>query len=260
MIFYFTGTGNSLYAAANIARAQGEKPISIARELDEAKEKYKIAMQEGDLLGFVYPVYAWGPPKIVLDFIKRLEITGGKPYVFSVSTCGDEEGNTTKILQKALSKKGLTLQSAFTIKMPNNYIIGFEVDSKESEGEKLKLADEKLERINAVIKSRQTGARNIYPGNSPGVKSALANPMFNRFALNADKFYATNACTACGTCVTACPIHTITLVNQKPQWKKACTQCLGCINICPTHAIQYGQNTANRGRYLHPDYHKLKTL
>lgn len=35
MIFYFTGTGNSLYVARNIAQCQEETLIPIAKEIEK---------------------------------------------------------------------------------------------------------------------------------------------------------------------------------------------------------------------------------
>lgn len=128
MIFYFTGTGNSLFAARTVAEAQGEQVISIAEEMDKKQDVYHYELGEDELLGFAFPVYAWAPPKIVLDFIKKLDITGVS-YVFSLCTCGNEEGNTSNILRKKLKTKGIELNSAFTLCMPNNYVIGFDVDS-----------------------------------------------------------------------------------------------------------------------------------
>ena len=255
MIFYFSGTGNSLYAAANIAEKQQDTLVSISKEM-EKKEPYRINCTDGELLGFVYPVYAWAPPEMVMDFIRCLEISGGTPYVFSVSTCGGDEGNTTAVLKKALRKKGLELDSAFSLLMPNNYVIGFDVDSKDEEATKLQAADKKLEEINAVIQTRQKGVYSLIFQGGAWIKSSLVNSMFNRFAMNTKKFYATDACTACGQCEKVCPVHTIA-VDKKPAWGKRCTQCLACINVCPVHAIQYGKSTVNRGRYLHPAYHRL---
>ncbi len=259
MVYYFSGTGNSLWAAANIADQQGDTLVSIAKELEEKKKAYEIVCGDSGVIGFVYPVYAWGPPRLVLDFISRLSVTGGRPYVFSVSTCGGDEGDSSKILKRALAKKDISLDAAFTVQMPSNYIIGFDTDSKEEEAAALSKAAEKLKEINSVIASRKSGVWDTIPGSGAGLKSTLANILFNTFALSTKQFYATDACTNCKQCEKICPLHSIT-VEGKPVWKKECTQCLACINACPARAIQYGKNTAARGRYLHPDYHRLKNL
>jgi ferredoxin len=256
MIFYFTGTGNSLYAAAKVADALGDRVVSIAKEMDEKKDHYFYEPAENEVLGFVYPVYAWAPPKMVLDFISKMEIKG-KPYVFSLATCGDEEGKTTNVLRKALAAKGLELDAAFSLVMPNNYIIGFDVDTKTHESEKLRAAEQKLTEINKIIKQRQKNEDLIIPGKLPVFKTALGNPLFNRFAMSTKKFYTDENCTGCGLCEKICPVHTIT-VSGKPEWGKKCTQCLGCIHRCPVHAIQYGKGTAAKGRYLHPELARLE--
>ena len=256
MIFYFTGTGNSLYAANSITESQGDRLISIAKEMEKNKGVYDYELGENELLGFVYPVYAWAPPKIVLDFISKLKITG-RPYVFSLCTCGDEEGNATKVLRKTLAAKGLPLDSAFGLRMPNNYIIGFDIDSKDVVTEKLETAENKLIEINQIIIQRHKNIDLTIPGSFPAIKTAIVNPMFNRFALNAGKFYADDSCTGCGICERICPLHTIK-VNGKPVWGKNCTQCLGCINRCPVHAIQIGKGTIPKGRYKHPRLNELE--
>lgn len=231
---------------------QGEEIISIAQEFDKECSFFEYQFKENELLGFIFPVYAWGPPKIVLDFISRLKITGVKPYIFSLCTCGDEEGYTTRAMQKALAKKDLSLDSAFTVVMPNNYIIGFDVDKKEVESKKLQKAKQRLELINSILSKRQEGIFDIIPGSQPGIKSNIVNLLFNNFARSTKSFYATDECTSCGICEKICPLHTIK-VKEKPVWGKSCTQCLACIHRCPDHAIQYGKKTINKGRYVHPD-------
>lgn len=253
MIFYFTGTGNSLYVARNIAQCQEETLIPIAKEIEKNKSLFEYQLKENELLGFVFPIYAWGPPKIVLNFIDRLSISGSKPYVFYVSTCGDEEGNTCDVIQKKLSKKGLNLSSAFTLAMPGNYMVGFNIESNEIIADKLEKSKETLKQINTLLKERQKGVFQIKKGKGAWLKSGIINLLFNGFALNASRFYATDKCTGCKICEKVCPIHTITVEN-KPVWKKECTQCFGCINNCPVQAIEYGKATIGKGRYVHPEY------
>ncbi len=252
MIFYFTGTGNSLYAAKTIATAQNEELISIPEEFDKEGNTYTYELKEKELLGFVFPVYAWAPPKMVLDFVSKMKITGGKPYVFALITCGEEEGKTTQILQKALEARGIMFNSAFSVMMPSNYVVGADVYPKEREEKILLEAEKKLACFNKLITERRSGVFQLLPGKMPALKSAIINPLFNRFAIGTKKFYATDACTKCKICEKYCPVHTIK-VTEKPVWGKECTQCLSCINRCPVQAIQFGKGTVNRGRYTHPD-------
>ena len=71
MIFYFSGTGNSAWVARQIAKAQQEELLAIAEEINKNKE---YALKDGEKVGFVFPVYAWGPPGIVLRFIRQLKM------------------------------------------------------------------------------------------------------------------------------------------------------------------------------------------
>ena len=258
MIFYFTGTGNSLYAANQIAKALGDQLYSIAKLMDLRKDSYEYELGKNEILGFVFPVYAWGPPRIVLDFISRLGVKGN-PYVFSLNTCGEEEGNTSKIVRKALAARGLILDGAFCLRMPNNYIVGFDVDSSDVEAEKLKAAELMLSEINKVIAKRQPNVDLTMPGRFPAVKTFLINSLFNTFALNAKYFYADDSCTHCGLCEEICPVHTIKVTDtEKPVWGKDCTQCQACINRCPERAIQLGKGSAKKGRYHHPELDRLE--
>ena len=257
MIFYFTGTGNSLYLASCLAKAQGEKLISIAKEFDKKDNPFSYELHENEMIGFVYPVYAWAPPQMVLDFIKLIKIKGTTPYVFSVASCGEEEGNTTKILEKALCPSNLELDSAFTVCMPNNYIIGFDVDSEEVEKKRLEEAEQKLDKINMILAARKKDKTMLIPGKHPVLKSSVINYGFNHFARNTKKFYADDKCTLCRLCEKVCPVHSIEL-KEKPVWGQNCTMCLACINRCPAKAIQYGASTYSKGRYYHPKIDELE--
>ena len=67
IVFYFSGTGNSLKVAKTLAEKLGNcKIVSMARLEKNALDK------EYDSIGFVYPTYCWGLPKIVRKFIENM--------------------------------------------------------------------------------------------------------------------------------------------------------------------------------------------
>lgn len=250
MIFWFSGTGNSLFAARNIAEAQGERLISIAAEFDQKDNPFTYRFHQGELLGFVWPVYAWAPPAIVKRFIKKMTIEGN-PFVFCVSTCGSDEGRATTVVEKALEAKGLKLSCALTLQMPSNYIIGGDVCGEEETRRLLAAAETRLNAFNGQLAKRRAGVFELLPGKAPALLTGFVNPLFDAFAKRTGPFFATDACNACGLCERVCPVHTIT-VTDKPAWGKECTQCLACINRCPRRAIEYGKATVKRSRYVHP--------
>lgn len=253
MVFYFSGTGNSLQAAKSIGDYNREKLISIAEEMNSKDGDFEYVLAEYEKIGFVFPVYAWGPPAVVLNFIEKLQFHNYKDnYVFSVVTCGENIGNTMKVLNKYLNKKGLELHSGFSIIMPNNYIIIGDVDSKEAENDKLKRANVSLQQINRIINEKRRGVFEVEKGPVPWVLTSVINPLFNKNAIDTNKFYVTDKCVGCGICEKVCNSNTIK-VDGKPEWGKKCTQCMACIHHCPAKAIQYGKGTETKGRYTNPN-------
>lgn len=253
MIFYFTGTGNSLQIAKELADYQGESLVSIAECMNSKDEKFNFQLNREEKVGFVFPVYAWGPPQMVLDFIDQMKLEQYEEnYTFCVMTCGENTGNTIGVLEKWLVKKNIKLNSGFSLSMPNNYILmGMDVDDSEIAGLKLHQAKKSIELINKRIKNREKGAFELEKGHFPVIMTALVNPMFRKHAADTRKFYANDNCTSCGICEKVCNTKTIH-VNGKPEWGKECTQCLACINLCPVRAIEYGKKTSKRGRYHNP--------
>jgi ferredoxin/flavodoxin len=253
MIFYFSGTGNSLYAAKTIGNYNNERLISIASAMKNVKDFNEYNLEKDEVIGFVFPIYAWAPPKMVLEFIDKIKFNNyNNNYIFAVATCGGNIGNTMKIMSNCLKTKNLPLNSAFSIVMPNNYIIIGDVDSKVNEDTKLNNAEESLKGINTVIKGRKAEVFKLEKGICPFLMTALINPLFNKNAIKPNKFFAKETCTSCGICEKVCNCNNIK-VATKPKWGSRCIQCLACLNYCPVQAIQYGKNTKNKGRYRNPN-------
>lgn len=253
MIFYFSGTGNSLYAAKKIGEHNKERLISIASAMNSKDECYEYTLEDNEAIGFVYPVYSWAPPKMVLEFTQKLKFNNYKNnYIFTVVTCGGNIGNTVKVLDDSLKKKNLSLKSGFSVQMPGNYMVFGDVDTKEVEQKKLLSADKDLDRINKVIEERKECVYEVEKGAMPGVLTSIINPFFNKYGINTKKFYANDNCNGCGICESVCNCKTIKL-QGKPIWGDKCSQCLACVNLCPTKAIQYGKGTEKKGRYKNPN-------
>lgn len=98
MIFYFSGTGNSLYAARHLAKATQDRLISIPEEMSDPAFSKEYALSTDERIGFVFPIHSWGPPEIVLRFIRRIRFANYQNhYCFFVATCGDDMGCTQQI-------------------------------------------------------------------------------------------------------------------------------------------------------------------
>ena len=99
MIFYFSGVGNSAWVARKLADKLQDKVLPIAEEIRTPME---YALAPGERVGFVYPVYGWEPPKIVLDFVRKMKLSHAPEYLFFVCTCGDDTGKTADVFMSAL--------------------------------------------------------------------------------------------------------------------------------------------------------------
>lgn len=241
MIFYFSGTGNSKWVANKIAEKIGDKTYDISelRELPEITNEKKI--------GLVFPIYAWGVPEPMLTFAQKLK--SEKVFTFGICTCGANAGKALKILSKIYH-----LDSCYSIIMPNNYIIGSDIDETSIILEKIKLAQKEMEKISNEIIQEEKVYR-VTEGSFPTLKSSIINKGFNKYARNTVPFHVDKEkCIGCGLCAKTCPASTIEIVDGNPVWNKKCYQCLKCINNCPQRAIQYGQKTENRGRYNIKNY------
>lgn len=253
MIFYFSGTGNSKWIAETLSKALSDRIISVSDALLNKDFFYSVSMNEK--IGWVFPIYSWGPAPIVLDFISKLRIDGYNPginYCYMVCSCGDDTGYSAEIWKKALSKTGIEGNAAFSVQMPNNYILlpGFDVDKKEIEEEKLKKAPVRLAEIIEKIKSFQY-IDDITTGSYKYIKSRIVYSLFRKFGTSDKAFAADNKCNGCGLCERTCPVKNITLESKSPVWHGNCTMCLSCIHRCPVRAIDYGSQSIKKGRYYH---------
>lgn len=268
MIFYFSGTGNSKWVAENLAGLLHEKTadISVLNFESDDNKKYMEEIAQGikndEYIGFVFPVYAWGAPEIVIDFVKKLKKYSGngknlgdaadnlekKTFTFALATCGEEAGYTLKNFSKVFP-----LKSAYSVVMPNNYVVGSDLEDEETVVSMLKQAQKDISLMGEELGTKKEVYR-VHEGSGAGLKSRLVNFGFNKFARSTKSFYTTDACTGCGLCAKNCPARTITMENNRPVWGEQCYQCVKCINCCPATAIQYGKATETRGRYTIEKY------
>lgn len=249
MIFYFSGTGNSLYAAQKLHENEGGELIDISDAMN--KKRFKYMVKEDEKIGIVFPVYFYGLPTVVSEFIHQLTIDGNaKPFVYTVITCGGSIGNADKMLGNLLKQRNLQLNSAFSIKMPSNYVMMYGVPDKEKQNLTLRSAEKQIEEIVGLLKGNKEG--DFVSNRGLSILTPLAYGLYGVFR-KTKKFYATEACTSCGLCGEICPSETIKLTSGKPEWiNEKCSHCSACINRCPAEAIQYG-NSTKRGRYVNPN-------
>ena len=123
IIFYFSGTGNSLKSAKDIAAQIGDCDLVLMNKPYALYGKY-------ERIGFVYPVYCVGLPAAVERFIEALNISENKQsYFFSVCTFGGMSGGLARI-DELLQAGGAKLSYGAGIKCFANYICLYGMASK----------------------------------------------------------------------------------------------------------------------------------
>lgn len=244
-LFWFSGTGNSLAIARDLAAALGNAElIPMAHALGS-----RIPVAEKT--GFVFPVYAFGLPGIVSEFLRKVPVNPNA-YYFTVANCAGTAGAPHRQARRILSSRGGRLAAGWTLFMPGNYPILANPPPEDQQRRCFDTMKARLPDIAETIRRAQPGSLEdsflLFRGISPWI-NFMAIKQFRR----ADKkFRVEPACQQCGLCAKICPVDNIRLVDKRPTWLHRCEQCMACLQWCPAQAIQYGQVTQTRKRYHHP--------
>lgn len=248
-IFYFTGTGNSLSVARDIANElEDAELVSIPAVIDGSIEA------NAPVIGIVFPVYMWGMPKMVVEFVKKLEIDTSH-HIFAVTTCAGLPGEALVQLKKMLQNKGTDLHAGFAVKEAPNTIQEDNIFIKiamliERNSKVTKSGKARLPEIVGMIKNKEK--------HEPETSSALLNKWGNfvyGMAISRintmGQFWADENCSMCLNCQRICPSNNIELRNDKPHWNQNCEFCPACIQWCPKEAVHI-KNEDTKRRYHNP--------
>jgi ferredoxin len=262
-IYYFSGTGNSLVTARNIAGKMNGKFISIPSVMDQESLK-----TDAEVIGIVFPVYYatndCGIPLIIGRFIRKLENIGFK-YLFAVCTSGYMPGETIENLSKLIKSRGAKLAAGFTVTMSNKIL------TKEKQYKMSNNWKKKLEVIYENVKVRKKGKletrgilvkllfapllliiKPVFLGRYKRLSNSLPLP-FNELIPLADRSFQYNEkCNGCRICTRVCPVNNIKMVENRPVWQHHCENCLACYGWCPEEAI-HGDIVSYNERYHHPE-------
>ena len=243
MIFYFTGTGNSLFAAQTLAH-EGDEVISMIEAV--RSKTFHYTLKEGEKLGFVFPVYFYTVSDPVLELVRHLTVENAG-FVYAVIPCGASIGAAGGFLKSELKKRGLELQRLDALVVPDGALIFYDIDAPEKMEQQLDAATKELASIKRAVDRREG---NSIKGSPIAGKIGLAA---YHACMSTKAFYADSKCIGCGKCASICPSGAIEMVGGRPVWTKSkCLKCCGCLGRCPVSAIQYGKKTATRGRYVNP--------
>lgn len=245
VIYEFSGTGNSLHTARQLALELGGEVKAIPAELEKG-----VPACSADVVGIVFPVYCWAAPGIVEEFTDRIRFTGA-PYVFAVATYAGSCGYGYGQLEQVLARSGTKLSAAFGIKMPTNYLPLRGLKSAEDCTGLLARADAEIAKIAQRVRMREV-MRIPRGWFFPNAMLPLVRKHVVFSTGKWDKgFSADSKCNGCGLCARVCPADNIKITDGKPVWQHRCLSCLACIHYCPQQAIQMS-GSSSQPRYHHP--------
>ncbi|MDO5845742.1 MAG: EFR1 family ferrodoxin [Methanocorpusculum sp.] len=248
IIYYFTGTGNSLAVAKAVAERVPETSLVGIPRCMFAGEKVHVPKDAN--VGIVYPLYCGGLPNIVVRFFGLLDLSQAG-YVFSIVTEGGKMGSPTKQIGRLCEASGHALNAAWWVQMPDNYI---PLSAPPEKSVQKTLREDAVRKVSLAAEAVNHRTDRMVSMSIPGkIMTAAAYGMFMRRIPEFDRKFTINpVCNGCMTCVEVCPVNNIRALEKgKKEWLHHCEGCLACLQFCPVEAISCGGKTENRPRYHH---------
>ena len=222
-VFYFTATGNCLYAAKRI----GGKLLSIPQVMRGDGFTF-----EDDVIGIVFPCYGFGMPHIVKRFLEKAVLRAD--YIFAVTTYGNKTAAALQNMEQFAAKFNIRFDYMNSLLMVDNYLPGYKMENQ-LEALPEKDVDGQLRRIIEDISIRKKFKP--VPTKAEKVFTVLIQSGSGLMGGKADKkFIITSACNTCKTCAKVCPVQNIS-VSETVEYLHHCEGCLACIHLCPQNAI-----------------------
>lgn len=250
MIFYFSATGNSKYAARRLLDATGGELVSVpeCRKIG----RFTFSVSQSEAVGIIFPTFFWGLPTLVEEFLQKLELTATPgTYLYSVATCGVTPGASGAMVEKLLRAKGLSLSARFSVTMPDTWTPIFDLRDKDKVASKNRAAEIQIDEIIPRVQLRERG--DFMRGTAPYWFYRTVLRLVYNGARKTTHFTVSPDCIGCGLCANKCPVQAVEMQSGRPVWPtEQCALCLGCLHRCPKFAIQYGAHTRSHGQYQHP--------
>lgn len=235
VVLYFTGTGNCLYVARQLAGADGET-LSIPQLFKQ--KKFEI---EADEIGIVYPIYGHMPPYMVRQFIKRAHLKA--KYKFAVLTYGNRKCSAVEIWDEISRKANQTFDYISTLIMVDNWLPNFDMNEQILIDKHI---PENLEKITSDLANRKRWHEPVTEEERQQHQGFMERTKMNPevgFVMRSEQYFrVTTACINCGACVSVCPRGNYSITSEGVRMRGDCEFCFACIQNCPQKAIQFAKN------------------
>ena len=243
-ICYFSGTGNTLWSAQEIARLTGGENELLNIGMLAHKDPISL---EADAVIILFPSYAFGLPLVVSRFLQKCEFK--TPYIAALVTYGSNPGGSLAAAARILKKKCIRTVYYGSIPAVENYIPIFGVQQERTKHKRLI-----MQKDATVLAAHCIAERKINRINTFRPFSGLISSLFCLGLKVFFKYYRlSDSCNGCGICQTICPVSAVTMQDNRPVFSPACEHCQGCFNWCPQKAINFGRLKPATPRYHHPE-------
>jgi len=242
-IYYFTGTGNSLFIARELAKEMESAKLIPIRDVI----KEESIECDGNIVGIIFPVYFFGLPLIVSEFIQKLKLRKDQ-YCFGIAVHGGESGNSLYQLRKECQNVGIELQYVKDIKTCGAYIILY----KPPKSEEFIYGVELQKAIKSIAYEITNSTRDISCIKYHPILRAIYFLSSKRWSKADKNFTNGDKCKGCGKCQRVCAVNNIVMTNNRPEWRHNCLHCMSCVHWCPYNSIQYKKYTLDKNRYRNP--------
>lgn len=251
-LFYFSGTGNTKIVVEQLAEELRKKEMQVTiKDIVHMKET-EILFPKGeyDLIGIGAPVYGFGTPRLVMDFLNKWKEGKGQS-VFLLRTAADfvsVNHNCSGKMISLLEKKNYQVCYDRIVVMGSNWAYEY---PKELVKQFLEVSKKKTKHMAMEL------AENINRRHHPSlIVKLLTFPSHFFEEKLGEKFFSkslrtTENCVSCGLCEKNCPTKNIKVQGQTVEFFGDCMMCMKCIYSCPTKAIysKYMNFTILKGGY-----------
>ena len=242
IIYCYSGTGNCLDMAKNIAKGLGDTDIVMMRSFPAVTDASKAKR-----VGFIFPCYGGGAPEDVLKFASAVQL-GPDTYSFAVSQSSSYAGTGLSELNKIIPLrywKTVTHQCSCIWLFPHTLMVPPMTPLQ---------AQKRSEKMAKIIAAEVMAMQTTEKKPPKNILNAAENKGWPMIAKKKAKgFRVSDACIGCGQCVELCPRGNIRLEDGKAVIGTDCAQCLGCLQFCPKSAISLGSITDKREHYHNPN-------
>ena len=238
IIFCYSGTGNCLDMAKNIAERLGNTDIVMMRKYPAVTD-----VREAKRVGFVFPCYGGGLPGHVERYIKDIKVSPDA-YTFGIAQCAAYKGEGLYRINEVIPLKYwavVTHQCSCIYLFPHDLTIP-KMGAAESQSRSEYFAETiAMDVKDMVVKKKKLGKALVNRAEH------AAWPMLAR--MKGQELKANDNCILCGTCAKVCPMGNIKYTGRAVIFGDKCISCMGCLQYCPKQAINCGKVTEKRERY-----------